>query len=240
MACGHGTLSGPLVDSGNHAFARSDCKSLHCRHCGDRKVARYHRRVSKLALEHKLQRFITLTLNPADVGIREEGHCINPASVDYIRETWAKMRVYLGRQFPKMKFIAVLEFQQKSTGNAHLHVLVNMWVSKEWLRESWKAVGGGMTWIKFADVHRIPQYLSKYMTKDLMGECPRRKRVITTSRNLQLTESPRNPGWTYSQKSVEFILDTLPKSILPLISTILRDDRGLLYFELLPDPETPF
>ena len=278
-ACSIGTFHGPIAARQSHGYARADCKRLTCSHCGPRKAARYRKRVSQLAIERQMQRFVTLTLDPAKIPLnwkarppkprkpktadvwstsiedylKKEGYPVqqqtsaddpgatSPATapkfgdeprIEYIRDCWAKMRVYLGRKYPNLKFIAVLELQ-KATGRAHLHILVSSFIPKEWLKQAWGACGGGWTDIKFVDVHRISAYMSKYLTKEILLGIPKGKRRITTSRDLQLSTPPQNSGWKRSHADIERFFPTEHWKIA-LVEDCKIDQHGLLYFEILP------
>jgi hypothetical protein len=73
-----------------------------------------------VAEQLKLQRFVTLTLNPEKI----EGD-----SVIYLRETFNKLRTYLRRKYGSApKYIAVLEFHEN--GKPHLHVLIDRFIEQ--------------------------------------------------------------------------------------------------------------
>jgi len=139
--------------------ARLGCKAWACSRCGPRKARRLRHAITKWAVQKNLSRFLTLTLNPRA--------CSPEESVEYIRACWNKFRTYLKRRFGvRVSFILVLELQR--SGYAHFHILLNRYIEQAWISEAWQAVGGGkMVWIRQADVHRIPAYLSKYLTKEL-------------------------------------------------------------------------
>jgi hypothetical protein len=126
-----------------------------------------------------LQRFLTLTLDPSKI----EGD-----PVRYLNDVFAKLRVYLRREFGAApQYIRVLEFQKN--GNPHFHILIDRFIDIEWIRRAWVAVGGGfMVDIRLVDVHRVSRYLSKYLTKELLMSAPLRSRRVTTSRGIKLLE----------------------------------------------------
>jgi len=232
--CAHGTFFGPVNHNGEirQAFARADCKRIRCPRCGPRRAAKYRHRVVELAIEHKLTRFLTLTLDPAKldfVGDDDEAS----QSLDYIKKCWAKFRVYLGRNFEgrKLQFICVAEFH-KNNGRAHLHILVNQWIDKTWVSETWQAVGGGWrTRIEFADVHRVAAYVSKYLTKDALCSIPRGKKRLSASNGLRITPPPKNLGWQKSRFHIEWFWPR-NREVAYRTEECRIDEVGLLYFEL--------
>src|SRR5262249_18839602 len=136
-------------------------------------------------------RFVTLTLDPKRAGSPE-------GSVEYIRESWNKFRTYLKRQFgTKVRFIVILEPQK--SGMAHLHALIDRYIAQEWLHKAWNAVGGGFTFIKYVDIHRVSAYLTKYLTKELFTSAPSKKKRISTSRGIRLFQKSQSTGWWYDR-----------------------------------------
>jgi hypothetical protein len=103
-------------------------------------------------------------------------------------------------------YICVLEYQKN--GNAHLHVLLDRYIDREWIKERWLAVGGGpMVWIKYVDVHRIANYVSKYLSKDLLtSPVPKGFRKVTTSRSIKLFPKVASDAvWTLLKVEIERI-----------------------------------
>jgi hypothetical protein len=173
-----------------------------CSICGPRKIRQVRKRIVKLAVEHQLQRFLTLTLDPkklpADLDVRGE--------IRFLKETWRKMRVSLERRLGHpLVFISVLELQ--GNGNPHLHLLVGSYLPKAWISSAWQALGGGWaTRIEFADLHRVAAYLAKYLTEDSVSELPARTRRFSTSRGLALFDRSTGSGaWVLVKETVEYL-----------------------------------
>src|SRR5438270_3056637 len=116
--CGTKTLKGNAADSTVSRFIRLDCKTWGCAHCGPKRAKRYKAAIRAVAEREQLNKFLTLTLDPAK---------IKGSPVRYLRRVFNKFRVYLLRKYGKsIKYIAVLEFQKN--GNPHLHVLVDRFI----------------------------------------------------------------------------------------------------------------
>ena len=145
-------------------------------------------RIAKTAERLKLNKLLTLTLDPAKLQGED--------STTYINAVFADFRVYLRRKLGRTpSYIRVLEYQKN--GNAHLHILVNCWLDQGWVSEAWAAVGGGrIVDIRLVDMHRISHYLSKYLTKQMIECAPPRARRVTTSRDIKLLE--KEPSGDYS------------------------------------------
>jgi hypothetical protein len=137
-------------------------------------------RIAQTAERLKLNRLLTLTLDPKKLEGEE--------STKYINETFAEFRVYLKRYLGYApSYIRVLEYQKN--GNAHLHVLLGCYLPKDWISEAWSAVGGGIIIdIRQVDMHRVSHYLSKYLTKQMIECAPKGARRVTTSRSIRLLE----------------------------------------------------
>jgi hypothetical protein len=87
--CGTMTLFGSHPGR-KYSYHRQRCKAYNRGHCRQWKLRRVQRRISSLASQHGLSRFVTLTLNPASLPTAED-------PVHYIRYCWRKMREYLKR-----------------------------------------------------------------------------------------------------------------------------------------------
>lgn len=137
-------------------------------------------RIAQTADRLKLNKLLTLTLDPKKLQGAE--------STKYINEAFAEFRVYLRRYLGYApSYIRVLEYQKN--GNAHLHVLLGCYLPQEWVSEAWSAVGGGkIVDIKRVDMHRVSHYLSKYLTKQMIMCAPKGARRVTTSRSIRLLE----------------------------------------------------
>jgi hypothetical protein len=192
--CGRFSVRGQAPGSPETRFFRVNCKSWNCSYCAPRRAKRYRYAIRETAEARKLQRFLTLTLDPKKI----EGD-----SVRYLNDAFAKLRVYLHREYRVApQFIRVLEFQKN--GNPHFHILIDRYIDLEWIRKAWVAVGGGfMVDIRFVDVHRVSHYLSKYLTTDLLMSAPSRCRRVTTSRGIKLFEkTPSEIKWELLRVSI--------------------------------------
>jgi hypothetical protein len=196
--CGKYTLIGSGKDGYTHHRFR--CKSYSCGRCGPKKIRRVRKRIVQRAIEHNLQRFLTLTLDPKKMepgwGVKEK--------IAFLYEIWRKMRVYLRRKLKKsLAFIAVVELQK--SGNPHLHLLVGSYLPKQWITAAWQALGGGWaTRIEYADVHRVAAYLSKYFTDESLSDLPAGTRRFSTSKGLALFERSKGEGgWVLVKVPIE-------------------------------------
>jgi hypothetical protein len=159
------------------------------------------KRIAARAVEHGLQRFLTLTLDPKKLStewdVREK--------IAFLYAIWRKMRVYLQRKLKRsLAFIAVVELQ--ANGNPHLHLLVGSYLPKLWISHAWQALGGGWaTRIEHVDVHRVSAYLAKYFTEDSLRELPAGTRRFSTSRGLALFERTQGDGgWILVRVPIEY------------------------------------
>ena len=216
--CGRFTHVGTSPD-GKRRYIRVDCKCWDCRYCGPRKARRYKRAIRELAEAQKLNRFLTLTLDPSCMDHEDP--------VGYINKVFGKWRTYLKRKFGvSITYIRVLEFQQN--GNPHFHILLDRFISQAWIKQSWQAVGGGkFVHIKYVDVHRISHYLSKYLTKEMLLSAPKRSRRVTVSRGLKLLEKSKaaaETAWRLLRISIWALFDVL----IPDLRSVELDTEGIL------------
>ncbi len=223
--CGKWTVKGQ-VDSEKHGkvwrYARLNCKSWKCDRCGPKRARQLRHAIVEAAQAHGLTRFLTLTLDPKT--------CSPEESITYARECWNKMRTYFKRKFGKaITYIVILEFQK--SGYAHLHVLVDRFISQSWIQSKWQAVGGGkFVNIRQVDIHRVSAYLSKYLTKDLLLSHQYQKyRRYTTSRDIKLVKKPEKGQWSLIVAPIEIVFQEhaiSPKAVS------LNDARKLKWFEI--------
>jgi hypothetical protein len=214
--CGRFSVKGRAAASPETKFHRVNCKCWSCSYCAPRKAKRIKHAIRATAEKLQLRRFLTLTLDPAKI----EGD-----PVRYLNQTFAKLRVYLQREYQcAPQYIRVLEFQKN--GNPHFHILIDRYIDLEWIRRAWVAVGGGfMVDIRLVDVHRVSRYLSKYLTKELLMSAPLRSRRVTTSRSIRLFEKQATEHkWELLRVSIYRLRHIYEKSVI----AELVDGDGLL------------
>ena len=190
------------------------CKSWNCDECGPRKAKRFRHQVGVWAEKRKLNRLVTVTLDPKKLGS-------DPYA--YLSRCWHKFGIYLARRYGKVSFIWVMELQRN--GNPHLHILVDRFIPQAWLSRTWDAIGGGkIVDARRIDVQRIRPYLAKYLNKAWhQMAIPARKRRYSTSRDIRLGEDPEGEqdesrqspwrlfagrGWVMSKAEYERYLDS--------------------------------
>ncbi len=181
-----------------------------------------------MAQEKRLTRLATLTLDPSKIPAGKP-------SVQYLRNTWRKMRVSLARFLGKpIEFLAVVELQK--SGLAHLHVLVSVYLPQEWLSRAWQGVGGGkIVDIRWVDVHRVSAYLSKYLTDESLAQLPSGVRRFSCSKDVVLWErKPKGSGWWLCRLS----LDELRNHAQQVTDEGWQEEEqgvyGLVYFSAEP------
>ena len=154
-------------------------------------------------------------------------------SIQHLRACWAKLRVYIGREYKQTSYISVVELHK--SGIAHLHVLISRFISQKWIKRCWEAIGAGrIVFIKQVDVHRIGAYLTKYITKELLLMVPWKKKRISTSRNIRLFPEKEPSGWNYERREIGSILqDMLDTGQKQRISNFEWADGELSRFVML-------
>ncbi len=197
--CGKYTLIGQK--QGKYSHHRFRCKGYGCGICGPKKIRMVRKRIAQHAVERKLTRFLTLTLDPKKL---PAGATLKDR-IAYLQATWRKMRVKPERKLGKpLVFIAVMELQRN--GNPHLHMLVGSYLPKDWISKAWESQGGGrQTRIEYADVHRVSAYLAKYFTEESLCNLPPGTRRFSTSKGLALFARTKSEGvWALVNLSIEY------------------------------------
>lgn len=216
--CGYKTMTG-IIESGGMSkkvTARMYCKRWACPYCGPRRAWLYQQLIAERAIEYKLDRFMTLTLDPKK---------IKGDSYKHLNESWRKLREAFRRKFGKsVSYISITE--QHKSGIPHKHILVDHYIHQQWLSAKWSSLGGGpMVDIrKIKDIKNMARYVGKYLTKDVLLSAPKGTRRVTTSQNIKLREKRSEGTWSVSDGNLEDLL-TLQKD---RAENVVREKSGRL------------
>ena len=253
--CGSDTYSGSL-EQGVEILVRGACKCWKCEYCAELKAAMYRRGITRLAKEHDLATFMTLTLDRKKI----RGNMF-----DYINRVWHRMLTRLRRGFHlnrtsryvtvlgSFSYIKVLELQ--GDGVPHFHVLLPRWVmdDKHWLelevRKAWEASGGGaQTDVEVVEIRDIGGYVTKamasYLTKESFLEGIRDgARRVTASVGLRISERSGVGTWVRCTTSIaELHVQRMAGGSVVRFGSERRDDWGDLFrieFEMPRGVRTP-
>jgi hypothetical protein len=178
-----------------------------------------------------------LTLDPSKLQELTD----NKQAVRYLRQTFNKFREYLKRFYGVApSYICVVEFTQK--GIPHLHILFDRFIPQAWISSTWDRLGGGrIVFIKQVTVQKIANYLSKYLTKELLLSAPKGTRRITTARSIKLfPKYDSGMAWELVKESIWSLLAAermknfhRQKNMLEFISLGFDEEKYLNQFELV-------
>lgn len=185
---------------GKYLHIRSKCKSYRCGICGPRKIRQVRKRIVNIAVEKRLDRFLTLTLDPSKLNSLSD----TKSEIAYLKNCWRKMRVYIERQLGRpLVFISVVELQDN--GHPHFHLLIGSFLPQRWISSAWDSLGGGrIVDIRRVQMKRIAAYLAKYITDEDMCDYPPRVRRFSTSRGLALFDKNKSEGsWRLVRTGIE-------------------------------------
>lgn len=139
------------------AAYRVPCKSWSCPKCAKRKARTLADRALKV-FEKDHMRHLTLTERPGGT---------TPQAILRTNQAFNRLRLKITRKYGKCKYLKVLEFQ-KTTKMPHFHVLINKFISREWLKGAIPASGfGPVFWIEDCPTRHIFQYVVKYLRKGI-------------------------------------------------------------------------
>ncbi|MDO9694399.1 MAG: hypothetical protein Q7W56_06680 [Candidatus Latescibacteria bacterium] len=208
-ACGSKVITRVETTDGarNRVYKRIYCKTWGCSYCGPIRAWSLCQNIAKCAEQHKLDRLMTLTLDPSKVGNQ------NPYKL--IRGTWAKFRVVIRRHTgQKVSFIEVLELQKN--GMPHLHVLISHYLDQKWISNRWQRLGGGriVHIERVVELDRVGYYLGKYLSKDAILGVPRGIRRFSSSRDIHLREKAEPGVWTLLQGTIESAYERHKRNIV--------------------------
>jgi hypothetical protein len=216
----------------------------------------YRHGITRLAKEHDLATFMTLTLDRKKM---------RGDMFDYINWVWHRMLTRLRRGFHlnhaspyvtvlgSFPFVKVLELQ--GDGVPHFHVLLPRWVMDDqgWfeleVRKAWEACGGGaQTDVEVVRIRDIGSYVTKamasYLTKQSFLEGIRdRARRVTTSVGLRISERSGVGKWVrYTTNLTELYAQRMVGGSVVRFGSERRDAWGDLYrveFEMPREARTP-
>ena len=82
----------------------------------------------------------------------------------YYSETWDRFLKRLKRKYPGVKYFRVVELTK--SGRPHFHILLDRFISHEWVTENFPPVGGAkVNWEKWIDQQNVFSYITKYVSK---------------------------------------------------------------------------
>ena len=111
------------------------CDRWSCYYCGPQKAELLRDGIINAFLSHKLQRHMTLTLDPSTT---PEDSC--PFKI--IKTAWGRFYHYLRRKHSgRLKYLWVLGIDE--SGRPHLHFLLNTVLPVKLISKSWQKRGGG-------------------------------------------------------------------------------------------------
>jgi hypothetical protein len=221
-------MQGYNKSSGAVRCQRLYCKTWKCPRCGPKRAKRTRYAIAAHAEEKHLNKFLTLTLDPEKLkGVQ---------ATKYLKYCLHKFMTICRRQYgSQISYICVLEYHKN--GNPHLHIVLDRYIDQAWIQEKWLAVGGGWVFIEYVNVLKVANYLSKYLSKEMLtSPAPKGSRRVTTSRNIRLfPKIISDLIWTVRKKRIERVRtefhceakSTLDEYGLLAIFTVSSNQMGL-------------
>ena len=197
--CGRYSLAGwvPGKDGPRYRVTGLSCKSWSCPKCAEKKRRRLSWAIVQQVQAHGLDRFLTLTMDPAKGSAAE--------SWGQIKQAWKLFQTYMARELGKgVKFLWVVEAQKN--GYAHLHILLDRYVPQAWIKAAWQGVGGGkIVFITRANVKKAGFYIAKYLTETGQAGLKPGQRRYGSSRSVNLFTRAAKAGWQVIKGTVDLL-----------------------------------
>lgn len=189
------------------------CGSANCgrRRC---KVRFWKKRVQIIScsiMEHKLNKFFTLTLDRKKVD--------QNSAWDEIPYIWNKARTVLKRKYPTFRFISVLE-AHKDTRYPHIHGFTNIWIKQREWSNHWSSCGGGpVVWIE-----QVTGNVEEYVNKQIdVANYVGKANILDAKCMLK---ARARSFWRSQKMKCSFELDKTPSEWVLLKQKIFSEDEN--------------
>lgn len=159
------------------------CKSYFCRSCAEIKKMNYHDRV-KQGLKKETWRFVTLTtVNHYDDSQK---------NLLLIEEAWNRFRTLINKNDEHLKYVKVVEIGKN--GMVHLHILINRYIPKVFLKYYWfRYTGAFKVDITLVQSYQnAVDYICKYLTKTFLNEGTNDLFFLTHKRRISFSNDYGN------------------------------------------------
>ncbi|AKM83229.1 hypothetical protein A2422_00275 [Candidatus Woesebacteria bacterium RIFOXYC1_FULL_31_51] len=199
------------------------CNMWSCPVCRMSKTKKLRWLLIQVIKLNNLNHTFTITLDPSKIPSKyltkynSSGH--------YLSFLFNRFMTYLRRLMKRpIKYVWVKEFQQK-TGNAHLHLMFNMYLPINPIRNYWSKIGGGVQ-MEIEQVRSIEGsavYFSKYVTD-----------MANSIENFTVGEK----HYSISRSCIKPVKKYIPKIDIDDLFRQLPIDIFFLVYNLLLNPST--
>lgn len=199
--CPTGTLVG--LSAGAVVLAPSRCKRWACDQCGPKKARRLAKRIQRT----KAQRFVTLTIRPAEGESAEE-------ALDRLNRAWRIVwkRIKREQGAKAVGYVRIVELTKR--GVPHLHIALDSGFVPQRRLSGWM---GAIVGSPIVDIRKIKserglaRYLAKYLTKAHETLENRRKwsatrRFLPPEDRVPLEEGELPLTWTWVKGDEDHVL----------------------------------
>jgi len=192
-----GLLIGWDYGSKRALVARANCDQWDCPECAERMADRWKLRaqigVRAMLAAGETVDFVTITSHEKLTSFE--------ATEAVWRHAWAMLYNAVKRRKDDLKYFIVPE--KHKDGRMHIHIIWNAGVTKRWLKDNARRRGLGYQ----VDVSHVTtwgsavKYVTKYLSKNLGQEMPKRFRRVRVSQNWPDVPPPNTPAsalkWEY-------------------------------------------
>jgi hypothetical protein len=182
-----------LYNKDSDFLKKAKCKCYNCESCRPKKKYDLLRNIIDSAEKYNLKRHFIITLPGYPF---RSNFCNVDESFDYAMKKFNEFRVLYKRRFGKNLSYICLQRSQED-GFCHLHILVGDFIPKEWLDDVLKRINLGFSFIRYVDVQRLGNYLSKYWYKEHEWFIPENKKHYTRSADIDLDFFRPYPFWYF-------------------------------------------
>ncbi len=203
------------------------CKSWKCPICAPLNAVEAYFKIRSVVLLNNLNYFLTLTLDPQKIPPKYFENGLNKTH-KYITYLFNRLLNKVRKEHKDLKYVWVIQFQKN--GNAHLHILLNVKLDINFIRNEWSNLGGGeqMRVEKVESIERVSSYVSSYISKGFKEISSGKIGFFNWEKRYMISHSCIKSKKTYIDLSKNPVL---LESLRNIINMALVDESDTIYPE---------
>jgi hypothetical protein len=169
------------------------CNQFNCPTCRPRLLQKLKPKFTNQAIKNNLRVMITLTVKGKE--FRKETNYID--SYKYMSKKWDILKKRINRKL-KTNIDYICFVRSQKSGYCHLHILVNKYIAKSWLKKTAEELDLGFCNVKHVDIHNVIGYVNSYFTRNIQEwYIPPNIRHYNMSKSIKIRDKKIKSDWEY-------------------------------------------